>query len=139
MADAIQLWSDMYEGTSPWCKERTYEDPTRIVSIGLPALIASEKARMATLEMKTEISAPMQEVAAAVNPVDSSATQPIPEAENSPVKEGTQAARSGRSPKRRISARMKRGSRGARPSRSRTRIRAITTCTASATRGLTYR
>ena len=90
MADAIQLWSDMYEGASPWCKEPTYEDPTRIVSIGLPALIASEKARMATLEMKTEISAPMQEVAAAVNPVDSSATQPIPEAENSPVKEGTQ-------------------------------------------------
>ena len=78
MADAIQLWSDMYEGASPWCKEPTFDDPVRIVSIGLPALIASEKARMATLEMKTEISAPMQEVAAAANPVDSSETQPVP-------------------------------------------------------------
>ena len=46
-----------------------------------------------------------------------------------------QAARSGRSPKRRISARTSRGSRGARRNRSRTRIRAITTFTASATRG----
>lgn len=62
MADAIQLWSDMYEGNSPWLKEPTTENPTRIVSVGLPALIASEKARMVTLEMKTEISAPMEEV-----------------------------------------------------------------------------
>ena len=50
-----------------------------------------------------------------------------------------QAARSGRSPKRRISARMKRGSRGARRNRSRIRTRATITFTASATRGLTYR
>ena len=63
MADAIQLWSDMYEGNSPWIKEPTMDNPTRIVSLGLPALIASEKARMVTLEMKTEISAPMAEVA----------------------------------------------------------------------------
>ena len=59
MANAIQLWSDMYEGHSPWLREPSYEDPTRIVSLGLPALIASEKARMVTLEMKSEISAPM--------------------------------------------------------------------------------
>lgn len=63
MANAIQLWSDMYEGNSPWIKEPTPDNPTRIVSLGLPALIASEKARMVTLEMKTEISAPMTEVA----------------------------------------------------------------------------
>lgn len=63
MAEAIQLWSDMYEGNSPWIKEPTPDNPTRIVSLGLPALIASEKARMVTLEMKTEISAPMVEVA----------------------------------------------------------------------------
>ena len=63
MANAIQLWSDMYEGNSPWIKEPTPDNPTRIVSLGLPALIASEKARMVTLEMKTEISAPMAEVA----------------------------------------------------------------------------
>ena len=62
MADAIQLWSDMYEGHSPWLKEPTYTDPVRIVSLGLPALIASEKARMVTLEMKSEVSAPMKKV-----------------------------------------------------------------------------
>ena len=62
MADAIQLWSDMYEGNSPWIKEPTPSNPVRIVSLGLPSLIASEKARMVTLEMKTEISAPMAEV-----------------------------------------------------------------------------
>lgn len=62
MADAIQLWSDMYEGHSPWLREPTFEDPTRIVSLGLPSLIASEKARMATLEMKSEITAIMKTV-----------------------------------------------------------------------------
>ncbi|MCF0232384.1 MAG: hypothetical protein HUJ63_09025 [Enterococcus sp.] len=62
MADAIQLWANMYEGCSPWLKSPTFEDPTRIVSLGLPALIASEKARMVTLEMKSEINAPMMEI-----------------------------------------------------------------------------
>lgn len=62
MADAIQLWADMYEGNSPWIREPTPDNPARIVSLGLPALIASEKARMVTLEMKTEISAPMAEI-----------------------------------------------------------------------------
>jgi len=75
MADAIQLWSDMYEGMSPWCREPTFENPTRIVSVGLPALIASEKARMVTLEMKSEISAPTQDVDTVANPDTSSATQ----------------------------------------------------------------
>lgn len=62
MSDAIQLWSDMYEGHSPWLKEPTFTDPTRIVSLGLPSFIASEKARMVTLEMKSEVSAPMSKV-----------------------------------------------------------------------------
>jgi A118 family predicted phage portal protein len=62
MAEAIQLWADMYEGNSPWIREPTADNPARIVSLGLPALIASEKARMVTLEMKTEISAPMAEI-----------------------------------------------------------------------------
>lgn len=62
MADAIQLWADMYEGNSPWVREPTPNNPTRIVSLGLPSLIASEKARMVTLEMKTEINAPMAEI-----------------------------------------------------------------------------
>lgn len=62
MADAIQLWSDMYEGNSPWLKNGTREDPEVVVSLGLPAFIASEKARMVTLEMKSEINAPTKEV-----------------------------------------------------------------------------
>lgn len=61
MSEAIQLWTLMYEGKAPWIKEPTYDDPTRIVSLGLPSLIASEKARMATLEMESEITAPMKE------------------------------------------------------------------------------
>lgn len=61
MADAIQLWAEMYEGRSPWLKEPNPVDPTRIVSLGLPALIASEKARMATLELKSEITAPVKQ------------------------------------------------------------------------------
>lgn len=80
MADAIQLWSDMYEGKSPWIKEPTMDNPTRIVSLGLPALIASEKARMVTLEMKTEINAPMAEIA--INP-----TAPTPPTTDDPKPE----------------------------------------------------
>ncbi len=62
MADAITLWSDMYEDNSPWLREPTKDDPTRIVSLGLPSLIASEKARLATLEMESEITTPTKEV-----------------------------------------------------------------------------
>lgn len=58
MIDAIDLWSDMYKGESPWVREPSFDDPTRIVSLGLPSFIASEKARMATLEMKSEITSP---------------------------------------------------------------------------------
>ena len=61
MADAIQLWSDMYEGRAPWLMNPTPDSKLRVVSLGLPALIASEKARMAVLEMKSEISAPAEE------------------------------------------------------------------------------
>lgn len=77
MAEAIQLWSDMYEGNSPWVREPTVDNPARIVSLGLPSLIASEKARMVTLEMKTEINAPMAEVE--LNPV-----APTPDGQNVP-------------------------------------------------------
>ena len=59
MYNKIQLWSMMYEGRAPWLKNPTPGDPNRVVSLGLPALIASEKARMATLEMESEITAPM--------------------------------------------------------------------------------
>lgn len=62
MQDKIQLWEDMYKGHSPWLKEPTYNDPTRIASLGLPQLIASEKARTALLEFESEITTPMKEV-----------------------------------------------------------------------------
>ena len=62
MADAIQMWSDMYEGKCPWIKEPNAHDASRVVSLGLPSQIASEKARMVTLEMKSEITNPAESV-----------------------------------------------------------------------------
>lgn len=62
MANAIQLWGDMYKGHSPWIHEPTFNDPTRVVSLGLPQMISSEKARTALLEFKSEITTPMKEV-----------------------------------------------------------------------------
>lgn len=62
MEHAIELWSSMYKGQAPWVKEPTFEDPVRIVSLGLPSLIASEKARTALLEMSSEITTPTKEV-----------------------------------------------------------------------------
>ena len=64
MINHIQLWSEMYEGRAPWLKspDATQGRFERVVSLGLPALIASEKARMATLEMESEITPPMKDV-----------------------------------------------------------------------------
>lgn len=62
MVNAIQLWSEMYEGRAPWLKSPVPGYPERVVSLGLPALIASEKARMATIEMESEITPPMKDV-----------------------------------------------------------------------------
>lgn len=62
MEEAIQLWTDMYKNKSPWLKEPNYADPTRVVSLGLPAMIASEKARTALLEFQSEITTPTEEV-----------------------------------------------------------------------------
>ena len=58
MAEAIDEWTAMYMDDAEWLKEPSPEDPSRIVSLGLPAFIASEKARMAVLELKSEITAP---------------------------------------------------------------------------------
>ena len=58
MSQAIDEWTAMYMGDAEWLHEPTETDPTRIVSLGLPAFIASEKARMAVLELKSEITAP---------------------------------------------------------------------------------
>ena len=62
MINAIQLWSDMYENKAPWLKSPTFEDPSVVRSLGLPQLIASEKARTALLEFESEITTPMEEV-----------------------------------------------------------------------------
>ena len=58
MAEAIDEWTRMYKDEADWLHEPTYNDPTRVVSLGLPAFIASEKARMVVLELKSEITAP---------------------------------------------------------------------------------
>lgn len=55
MQNAIELWDLMYRGEAPWLKEATLSDPEKIISLGLPAVIASEKARQATIEMKSVI------------------------------------------------------------------------------------
>lgn len=61
MMDAIDEWTALYEDKAPWLHpEPDDENPTMVVSLGLPAYIASEKARMATLELKSEITAPKE-------------------------------------------------------------------------------
>ena len=62
MENAIELWAAMYKGESPWLHEPSNQDPTRVVSLGLPSLIASEKARTALIEFTSEITAPTEEV-----------------------------------------------------------------------------
>lgn len=49
MQKAIELWMSMYQGRAPWLCED-------VVSLNLPAFVASEVARMATVEMKCELS-----------------------------------------------------------------------------------
>lgn len=49
MKNAIELWEAMYKDQSPWLADET------IVSLGLPAMIASEKARTATIEMEIKV------------------------------------------------------------------------------------
>lgn len=58
MTNAINMWSDLYEDKAPWLHEPDASNPVKVVSLGIPAFIASEKARMAVLELKSEISAP---------------------------------------------------------------------------------
>lgn len=62
MEKAIELWTDMYKGQAPWIHEPDFNDPSRVVSLGLPALIASEKARMVLIEFASEITTPTKEV-----------------------------------------------------------------------------
>lgn len=55
MTNAIDLWTAMYKDKAPWLSEGTYQHPETVKSLGLPAYIASIKAEMCTLEMKSEI------------------------------------------------------------------------------------
>ena len=58
MEEAIELWDKLYKNEAPWLHEPTTGDPVKIISLGLAASIASEKARSATIEMKSVITDP---------------------------------------------------------------------------------
>ena len=62
MEEAITLWSLMYKNESPWLHEPSEFDNSRITSLGIPAMIASERARTALLEFEMEITTPTKEV-----------------------------------------------------------------------------
>jgi len=62
METAIQTWTNLYLNKAPWLHEPDDNDPTLVASLGLPAMIASEKARTALLELESEITAPVEEV-----------------------------------------------------------------------------
>ena len=61
MENAIQLWTAMYKNEATWLHEPTADNPNRVVSLGLPSLIASEKARTALIEFNSEITTPTEE------------------------------------------------------------------------------
>ena len=61
MMNAIDLWGKMYEDRSPWLHRPDDENPALIDSLGLPQLIASEKARTALIEFKSEITVPVEQ------------------------------------------------------------------------------
>lgn len=48
MKNAIELWENMYKNQSPWLSENVH-------SLGLAPMIASEKARLATVEMEIKV------------------------------------------------------------------------------------
>ena len=50
MEEAMQLWTDMFEDHPPWKDERKGKK-----TLNLPASIASELARLVTVEMKSEV------------------------------------------------------------------------------------
>ena len=58
MEKAIELWDDMYRDEAPWLHEPTNANPNKIASLGIASFIASEKARTATIEMKSVITEP---------------------------------------------------------------------------------
>lgn len=67
MESSIELWKNMYTNHAPWIHEPDFGNPVRVTSLGIPALIASEKARMALLEWQSEITTPQETVDDASN------------------------------------------------------------------------
>lgn len=67
METAIQTWTNLYLNKAEWLHEPDENNPTRVVSLGLPAMIASEKARTALLELESEIT-PITEEKEVPNP-----------------------------------------------------------------------
>lgn len=51
MKTAIELWEAMYMNDSPWL----HDPQNPVTSLGLAAMIASEKARLATIEMEVKV------------------------------------------------------------------------------------
>lgn len=67
METAIQTWTNLYLNKAEWLHEPDEDNPARVVSLGLPAMIASEKARTALLELESEIT-PITEEKEVPNP-----------------------------------------------------------------------
>ncbi|MBO4543552.1 MAG: phage portal protein [Bacteroidales bacterium] len=74
MEEAIDTWDKMYRNEADWLHEPSAADPIKIVSLGIPSFIASEKARCATIEMKSVITEPN----APVTSVNTQITQDTP-------------------------------------------------------------
>ena len=62
METAIQEWTNLYLGKAEWLHDPDDNNSERIVSLGLPAMIASEKARTALIEFESEITTPTEKV-----------------------------------------------------------------------------
>lgn len=62
MENAIKLWADMYKNKAPWLHEPNWNDNRRIVSLGLPSMIAAEKARLCLIEWESEITVPTEKI-----------------------------------------------------------------------------
>ena len=52
MENAINLWAEMYENRPPWLSDA---DDGTVETLGIPAAIASEIARLVTMEMEVKV------------------------------------------------------------------------------------
>ena len=62
MENAIELWGKMYRNEAKWLHQPDDSNPTRVVSLGLASMVASEKARTALIEWKSEITPKTEDV-----------------------------------------------------------------------------